>query len=175
MGGNTWAIVGVLVGLLAAGTFVQALIPGRRRRARIRELRGPGLERVARDARCELTDRWREIQYRFVDDPGFSVREAEHLVEGLMRERGYPTAGFPPGVSARSIGDSELAGRYRAAYATFRSADDGDAGAPALIEALRTYRDLFEALLDRPNSEPAASEAPPPAVSDRLAAAGRTR
>jgi hypothetical protein len=175
MGTNTWAIVGVVVGLLAAGTLAQALFPGRRRRVRIRELRGPELERVSRDVRRELTDRWREIQYRFVDDPGFSVREAEHLVEGLMRERGYPTAGFPGRVSARSVDDSELAGRYRAAYATFRSAADGDAGAPALIHALRTYRDLFEALLDRPKREPAASEAPPPAVSNRLAAAGRAR
>jgi hypothetical protein len=132
------------------------------------------LDRVSPDVRRDLTDRWREIQYRFVDDPEFSVREAEHLVEGLMRERGYPTAGFPTRVSALSVGYSELAARYRSAYATFRSAEDGDASVSALFDAMRSYRDLFEALLDRPDREPPASEAAAPSSEpDRAAPAGR--
>ncbi len=140
---------------------------GRRRgedelRERMRRFRGLELDRVGPDARNELTERWKEAQYRLLEDPHYSVREAEHLVTTLMRERGYPDGDFETRVRAISIDQPGLAEPYRAAHATFRSTDDGDATVQEMFEAMLAYRTLFEALIERPKREAGVEDASPP-------------
>jgi len=54
---------------------------------RMHRFREMELERVSPDSRDELTERWKVVQYRFPEDPAYSVRESEHLISALMRER----------------------------------------------------------------------------------------
>jgi len=120
------------------------------------------LERVSPGSRDELSERWKELQYRFVEDPAYSVRESEHLVSGLMRERGFPDGGFDTRASALSMAHPELADSYREAYATFRSTEDGNTTVTQMFEAMRQYRDLFETLLERPKREEGIEGSSPP-------------
>jgi hypothetical protein len=131
-------------------------------RERMRRFRGMELDRLSPDAREDLTDRWKEAQYRFLEDPHYSVREAEHLVATLMRERGYPDGDFDTRVRAVSVEQPRLAEPYRAAYSTFRSAEDGNAAVNEMFEAMLGYRSLFEALIERPKREAGVKGSSPP-------------
>ncbi len=110
-----------------------------------------------------LTEQWKEMQYRFLEDPVYSVREAEHLIVGLMRERGLPHGDFDTRVQALSVAHPELADPYRRANTTSRSAEDGDATIEAMFRAMLQYRMLFEALLERPKREDGVEGSAPPA------------
>lgn len=120
------------------------------------------LERVSPGSRDESTERWKEAQYRFLEDPAYSVREAEHLISGLMRERGFPDGGFDERARALSMAHPELADPYREAYATFRSTEDGNGTVAEMFDAMLRYRGLFEALLERPEREEGVEGSPPP-------------
>jgi len=49
---------------------------------------------LARDVSARYALKWNEQQTRFVDEPKAAVVEADHLVEEVMRERGYPVGEF---------------------------------------------------------------------------------
>jgi hypothetical protein len=129
---------------------------------RMQRFEGLELDRVGPDARDDLTARWKEAQYRFLEDPSYSVREAEHLVATLMRERGYPAGDFDTRVRAISVELPELAEPYRTAYAAFRSSEDGEAAVQEMFDAMLGYRTLFEGLIDRPKREDGVEGASPP-------------
>ena len=116
------------------------------------------------DSREELTERWKLVQYRFLEDPAYSVRESEHLISGLMRERGFPDGGFETRVRALSMEHAELADPYREAYATFRATEDGSVTVAEMFDAMQRYRGLFEALLERPQREAGVEGSAPPAA-----------
>src|SRR4029453_9815559 len=61
---------------------------------RRRELDVVPLEPAARDRYVET---WRVTQGKFVDDPAGATRDADMLVAGGRRERGYPVARFAQG------------------------------------------------------------------------------
>src|SRR5680860_1513979 len=75
---------------------------------RMHRFREMELERVSPDSRDELTERWKVVQYRFPEDPAYSVRESEHLISALMRERGFPDGGFETRARALSMAHAEL-------------------------------------------------------------------
>lgn len=120
------------------------------------------LERVSPQDRNDLTEQWKEFQFRFLEDPAYSVREAEHLVSGLMRDRGFPSDDFDTRLQALSVSQPPLARLYRTANATFRATEAGETSVEREFEAMVCYRQLFEALLERPEREPSVegSEAP---------------
>ncbi len=133
---------------------------------RTRRFRDMELERVSPGSREDSTERWKEIQYRFLEDPAYSVREADHLISGLMRERGFPDGGFDDRARALSMALPELADTYREAYATMRSTEDGNGTVTSMFAAMVQYRGLFEALLERPKREDGVEgTAPPQSVS----------
>ncbi len=120
------------------------------------------LERVSPKDRNDLTEQWKEFQFRFIEDPAYSVREAEHLVSGLMRDRGYPSDAFETRLQALSVSRPELAPLYRTANATFRATEAGDTSVEREFQAMLCYRQLFEALLERPEREPSVEGSEPP-------------
>ncbi len=123
------------------------------------------LTRLAPDRREALTERWKEIQYRFLEDPAYSVREAEHVVEVVMRERGYPSGGFDVRVCALSVKRPDVAVRYREAYAAYRSVEGGEVAVGPMFEAMVRYREVFEQLLERPERELGVEGSEPPDIS----------
>ena len=141
---------------------------------RTRRFRDLDLERVTPDSRESLTESWKEIQYRFLEDPVYSVAEAEHLIVGLMRERGFPHGGFDTRTRALSVAHPELAEPYRTANATFRAAEDGDATIEAMFVAMLQYRALFEALLERPKREDGVAGSAPPAYARPIGSGSRS-
>jgi hypothetical protein len=129
---------------------------------RVRRFGDLELARVDPDMRDDFTERWKQVQYHFIDDPAYSVREAEHLLEVVMRERGVPGGDFETRLGGLSVAEPQLASRYRDAYSTFRSAEDGESSLASMFGAMRTYRDLFEAVIGRPKREAPVHEADPP-------------
>ena len=140
---------------------------------RMRRYEGLELDRLRPDSREALTERWKEIQYRFLEDPDYSVREAEHLVEVVMRERGFPSGGFDVRVRALSVERPDLAVQYRDAYAAFRSVEAGEADVDPMFRAMTRYREIFEQLLERPEREQGIEGSEPPVGPERSPAPDR--
>src|SRR5262245_23577031 len=49
---------------------------------------------LTRDEADRFAGAWRQTQARFVDDPARAIEEGDHLVQDLMRARGYPVGEF---------------------------------------------------------------------------------
>ncbi len=172
----TWEVIAI-VAIVAAVALGVALIYSRRRSDHLRSRFGPEYERTLqergdrRKAEAELERRerrveklhihplaprhrdefaaaWRRDQARFVDDPPGAVREAEALVQEVMKRRGYPVADFDRRVEDISVDHPHLVQNYRAARAIAQRNERGEASTEELRTALVYYRSLFEELLD---------------------------
>lgn len=115
-----------------------------RRRARL-DIRA--LDPAARQRHAEA---WRDAQARFVDSPEQSIREADHLVTEVMRERGYPMEDFDQRAADVSVDHPNVVENYRAAHATSLANDQGRASTEDLRQAMVHYRALFVQLLEQP-------------------------
>ncbi len=173
----TWVIVMVLVVAVLA---VAAVLIEQRRAAMLRNRFGSEYDRVVeqtggrREAQAELRDRikrrraievrdlspaareqyverWRAVQFGFVDEPGQAVAAAAALVDEVMDERGYRAEPDPdPDGDGRvptdrldlvAVDHPQLAADYRSARATSNGSIDD------LRVAFVRYRSLFEALV----------------------------
>ncbi|WP_214104334.1 hypothetical protein [Acrocarpospora catenulata] len=133
------------------------------REARVAELDIRPLEAEARETYAK---KWREVQERFVDAPGYTVTEADALVTAVMADRGYPTEEFEERVSVLSVGHAATLDRYREAHGISARAARQEAGTEELRQAMVHYRALFEELLtDSPRPTPRPT--PHPKEADR--------
>lgn len=102
----------------------------------------------------EATDRysrmWNDQQARFVDEPRAAVVEADHLVEEVMRERGYPVGEFDQKAADLSVDHPQVIQNYRAAHEITLREQRGQATTDDLRNAMIYYRDLFRDLLEEP-------------------------
>jgi hypothetical protein len=169
----TWVIVTLLV---VAALAVAAVLIEQRRAASLRNRFGSEYDRIVeqtgdrREARAELRDRikrrkaielhdlspaareqyverWRAVQFGFVDEPGRAVAAAVALVDEVMDERGYRVDPAADGehptdrLDLVAVDHPQLAADYRSARtASAGSIDD-------LRVAFVRYRALFEALV----------------------------
>jgi hypothetical protein len=100
-------------------------------------------------AACErYADEWDRIQARFVDDPEGSIREADGLIQEVMRERGYPVDDFERRADDVSVDYPEVVDEYRQGHAIAEAAHDGQASTEDLRQALIHYKALFERMLE---------------------------
>ncbi|MBB2913026.1 hypothetical protein FHS43_004321 [Streptosporangium becharense] len=170
----SWVVVIVVavVAIVAVGYFLLR----QQRRHRLRDRFGPEYERtvqehdsrreaeqelMARQQRVDSLDireldprtrevyakKWMEVQERFVDAPGFSVTEADHLVTSVMAERGYPTEDFEQRLSDLSVAHGRTLDHYRRAHEISGRAVRKEASTEELRQAMVHYRALFEELL----------------------------
>lgn len=102
-------------------------------------------------ARQQYSRSWTQTQSRFVDQPVEAVREADVLVMQVMRERGYPTAGFEERSADVSVDHPFVVENYRAAHAIAMANERGLATTEDLRQAMVHYRALFQDLLADPN------------------------
>ena len=116
-----------------------------RRARRVERLSIRPLPPGDRDRYAEL---WRNEQARFVDDPKSAVHEADHLVEEVMRRRGYPVGEFDQRAADISVDHPLVVENYRAAHDIAARLDRGNVATEDLRQAMIHYRTLFEDLLE---------------------------
>lgn len=175
MGTSTIVVIVVVVLLAGAALLVLPMLRRQRLRGRFgseydraieqhdsraeaeRELR----ERERRHAELELrplpagaraayTQRWSEVQARFVDEPQRAVHDADELVADVMAARGYPATDHDERAALLSVEHSHTMDAYRAADDTRRRAATNGSGQTStehLREALVRYRTLFTELI----------------------------
>ena len=98
-------------------------------------------------SRQQYAEQWHDTQARFVDAPQDALREAESLLDQVMRERGYPVDGFDEQASLISVDHPDLVENYRAAHELQRRGSNGTTSTEELRDAMLRYRSLFEELL----------------------------
>lgn len=107
---------------------------------------------LPRDLTTRYAQKWNDEQAHFVDDPRAAVVEADHLVEEVMRERGYPVTEFDQRAADISVDHPHVVENYRAAHEITLREQRGQANTDDLRTAMIYYRDLFRELLE--DSEP---------------------
>ena len=110
---------------------------------------------LPRDVSTRYAQKWNEQQARFVEEPQAAVVEADHLVEEVMRERGYPVGDFEQRAADISVDHPRVVENYRAAHAIATREQSGQASTEDLRAAMLYYRDLFRELLEEPGPPPA--------------------
>jgi hypothetical protein len=173
-----WIVIAVVAALIVIAA-IAAWMQQRKRSGHLKERFGSEYDRTVseqddrRAAEKELTERerkreqldivplspeaqekysssWRDVQGRFVDDPGGAVNEADGLVTDVMRDRGYPIDDFEQRAADISVDHPEVVQNYRAAHAVYAKASDGNGGASTedLRQGFVHYRALFTELLE---------------------------
>lgn len=180
MGPEVWIVIAVvaLVVIGVAAYFVWA----NRRTERLKEQFGPEYDRmlderedrrvveseleerrVRRDqldirpldpaTRQRYSSQWKDVQARFVDEPGAAVREADELVTTVMRDRGYPMDDFEQRAADISVDHPQVVENYRSAHGVFeRTGTTGstEESTEELRRAFVHHRALFAELLEEP-------------------------
>jgi len=95
-----------------------------------------------------FSEEWRHAQTRFVDDPPLAIRDADRLVDEVMRARGYPVADFDRRTEDLSVDHPRVVRNYRAAHDIAIVEQEGRATTEDLRRAMVLYRDLFDELLE---------------------------
>ncbi|MHC1562795.1 hypothetical protein ACR9E3_27845 [Actinomycetospora sp. C-140] len=111
----------------------------RRRELEVRELDGGERDRFGQA--------WESAQSSFVENPSTGLRDADLLVQQVMRERGYPTERFEERAKMISVDHPDLVERYRAAHRTSTEVEEGTADTEDMRQAMVDHRYLFDALL----------------------------
>lgn len=178
MTGVIIAIVVVVVVLVAVGAAVATIGKRKRDSKQLQQRFGPEYDRELeqhgdkKEAESRLRDRedrrsrfetrplepeqqeryageWRTVQSRFVDAPQQAVRESDHLVKEVMRQRGYPVDDFDQRADDISVDHPHVVENYRSAGQIAERNERGEASTEDLRQATVHYRALFEELLEQ--------------------------
>jgi len=173
---STWVWIVIVAAVVLAVLIVAWLAVSGRRRRGLQDRFGPEYDRAVetsgsrRTAESQLREReqmhdeldirdlspaardryfeqWRAVQVRFVDAPGDAVREADTLVQQVMRDRGYPVDDFDTRADVVSVDHPHVVENYRAAHGVWAANERGEATTEDLRQSLVHYRSLFEELL----------------------------
>ncbi|CRK62082.1 putative secreted protein [Alloactinosynnema sp. L-07] len=172
---STGAIIAIVAAIIVIVAGLLFLANARRKRGHLRERFGPEYDRAVseqprREAERELGERerrvdgldihqlspvsreryaqqWILVQEHFVDRPGTAVEEADHLVNALMSERGYPTESFEQQAADLSVAHASTLEHYRAAHDIQTQNARTQVSTERLREAMIRYRALFDDLL----------------------------
>jgi hypothetical protein len=107
--------------------------------------------------RARFLERWREVQARFLDQPGHALDAADVLVREVLQTRGYPPADYDDQVDLVALDHPEVVRHYRAAHETLDRTRAGMSGTEDVRVAMIQYRSVFEALIAAPGATPAAA------------------
>lgn len=109
--------------------------------------------------RREFTQRWTDVQARFVDDPTRAVAFADALLADVMKARGYPVSDFDQRAGDISVDHPVVVDHYHKAHDIAVRHERGQANTEDLRQAMIHYRALFDNLVGV--EAPAAREAEP--------------
>jgi hypothetical protein len=99
---------------------------------------------------------WDGVQARFVDHPVEAIREADVLIQQVMRDRGYPVDDFDQRAADLSVEHAEVVDNYRSGHAIAARSTTGESTTEELRRAVVQYRALFVELVgvgDQPPME----------------------
>ena len=181
---NTLVIVIVAVLVIAAILLALVMTGRRRRTGELKEQFGPEYEHavqqygdphkaeaelqarqkrvgafdfrpLAQGERDRFAEQWKQTQGAFVDAPAKAVTDADHLVQQVMQQRGYPVGDFEQRAADISVGRPDVLTHYRAAHEIALKQEKGQATTEDLRQAMVHYRALFEDLLKPDTAEKA--------------------
>ena len=109
--------------------------------------------------RREFTQRWEDVQARFVDDPARSTSFADALIGDVMKARGYPVSDFDQRAGDISVDHPVVVDHYHKAHDIAVRHERAGASTEDLRQALIHYRALFDNLVGV--AAPAAAESEP--------------
>jgi hypothetical protein len=113
------------------------------------------LRPLERDERNRYLREWDGVQAHFVDEPAGAIRDADALIQKVMRDRGYPVDDFEQRAADLSVEHADVVENYRSAHAISGRSATGEATTEELRRAVVQYRELFEELVgvgERPQS-----------------------
>ena len=122
--------------------------------SRTRRVDGLDIHPLSAGDHDRFAERWRSIQASFVDNPADAVRDAERLVEEVMRARGYPVGDFDQRAADMSVDHPRFVENYREARALALASQRGATNTEDLRRATVHYRALFEDLLETTERRP---------------------
>jgi hypothetical protein len=105
------------------------------------------------EARQRYTEKWEQIQARFVDAPENAVGAADDFVTDLIAERGYPTDDYDERLSHLSVEHARVLSDYREAHEINERNQRGEATTEQLRLAVLHYRSLVTDLLGDEETE----------------------
>jgi FtsZ-interacting cell division protein ZipA len=171
---TAWIVVGIIV---IAALVIGAILWSRRARSEhLRDRFGPEYDRAleakgnrakaeadlaAREKRVEkldirplepgerpeFTERWTDVQARFVDDPPRAVAFADALLSDVMKARGYPVSDFEQRAGDISVDHPVVVEHYHKAHEIAVRHERGDASTEDLRQAMIHFRALFDNLV----------------------------
>ena len=97
--------------------------------------------------RREFTERWTDVQARFVDDPARAVAFADALLGDVMKARGYPVSDFSQRAGDISVDHPVVVEHYHEAHDIALRHERGEASTEDLRQAMIHYRALFDNLV----------------------------
>jgi FtsZ-interacting cell division protein ZipA len=174
MNATGWIIVAIVV--VAALIIAGALWSRRRRSEHLKNKFGPEYDRAVeekggrskaeadlaeREKRVEKLDirplepeerrqfsqRWTDVQARFVDDPARAVAFADALLGEVMKARGYPVSDFEQRAGDISVDHPKVVEHYRTAHDIAERHGRGEASTEERRQAMIHYRALFDNLV----------------------------
>jgi hypothetical protein len=103
------------------------------------------------EARAQYTERWTQVQGRFVDAPQQAVAEADALLAELARDMGFPDGSdYEEQTAALSVHHAEHVNGYRRVHA----GRQGEGGTEEMREAMIEARGLFDVLVSNGTQSP---------------------
>jgi hypothetical protein len=124
----------------------------RNRQARHHSMR---LRTLPPETRRHYHEEWNGIQRRFGDVPRQAVRDADHLIQAIMRDIGYPVDSFEQGAADLSVEHPDLVRHYRSAHSVAEAQRHGhNTATEPLGQAATHYRILVDELLEGEEGEP---------------------
>lgn len=125
---------------------------GRRRgeaelRARLRRRQELSIRSLDPAERRRFETAWESAQTMWVETPAAGLREADHLVLQVMRERGYPVEYAEDRAALLSVDHPDLVEGFRGGHA-LAAVEDGAADTEQIRQAIVGHRYLFFELLE---------------------------
>jgi len=173
---TTYMIITVVLVVVILGAVLGLVFARRKRSERLQDQFGPEYDRTVQNlgnekkAQTELDERqkhvkaldirplsvadreryladWAAVQYKFVDEPGQAIVDADRLIIEVMQLRAYPVSDFEQRAADVSVSYPALVSNYRAARAIALKNEQHQADTEELRQAMIYYRSLFEELL----------------------------
>ncbi len=174
---DTWVWIVIAVALVVAVAALLWAVTANRRRQQLQEGFGPEYDRTVaeapsrREAEAELRERrerhdefdirplspdarerytreWETTQAKFVDNPEGAIRDADDLIQSVMRERGYPVEDFDQRAADLSVDHPDVVENYREGHDLARRTVRGEGDTESLRQAIVHYRALFAELVE---------------------------
>jgi hypothetical protein len=114
---------------------------------RERRVKSFSLRPLTREEGDRFTQSWRTVQARFVDDPRTAVVDADHLIEEVMRARGYPVEDADHRLDDLSVEHAAVLSHYRSGREIIVRHGRGDSTTEDLRKAMVHFRALFDELV----------------------------